>query len=310
MNHPPDDHTLLASMFERLPREVCGDGAMTRLVRYETPPHSRPHVEFVGVEVKQTGRVAGDLIIWELSPDVCTVWRGGKAGETPAWREEIHWFWRETSVKTAWVLGEFKACGPDGWQSNRDPQPFLLTGCAPILPGVTAPDQVELVEHNPAWRDCFEAFASCLASELGPQVAQRIEHFGSTAIPGIPAKPIIDVLVEIPSFEQAKRVALPRLLGPEWEYWWYDDKITLVRREGLLGRCTHHVHMAPRGHEVWQGIAFRDYLRRNRADARRYADLKQQLAAAHADDREAYTRQKSAFVKDISRKVEGRRQKK
>jgi len=308
LNPPPGDHALLASLFERLPREVCDIGTLTRIVRYETPPHTAPHVQFVGMEVEQVRTVPEDLVTWELSDQEWTVWHGGDGCNAPAWREPIRWAWREVSEKNKWLFGEFAARGPDDWGlAQRGPQPLLLTGSAPVVAGMAAMDQVELVDHDASWPTSFEVFARYLGSELGPQIALRIEHFGSTSIPGMPAKPIIDVLVEIPSFEEAKQVALPRLLGPQWEYWWYADKITLVRRDGLLGRRTHHVHMAPRAHAVWQGIAFRDYLRQNRTEALRYAELKKRLAAACADDREAYTQQKSEFFSEIHRRIGARR---
>jgi len=70
-----------------------------------------------------------------------------------------------------------------------------------------------------------------------------------------------------------------------------------------MGIRTHHVHMAPRGHTLWEGISFRDYLRRHPGEAARYAALKRDLAARHAHDRERYTQAKTQFVREVMAKT-------
>ena len=81
------------------------------------------------------------------------------------------------------------------------------------------------------------------------------------------------MLVELPSYEEAIPRSFERLVGEEWEYWMYADHVIFVKREKLMGIRTHHVHMAPQGHRLWEGLAFRDFLRANPADAVRYAAL-------------------------------------
>lgn len=297
----------MASLWERLPREVSIRGGMTRFFRYQTPSPCGRSAEFFGIEVEEIGHIPADLVAWELTPRQWTVWKGGSGGPVITWREEIQWLWLEHATPNTWHLGEFTARGPAAMNPDDDSRPLLLTGHAPVLPGKAPPDEVRLVAYDPAWPARFQEFAEWLGRTLGPETALRIEHFGSTAIPGMPAKPIIDILVEIPSFEAAKPRVLPRLLDPEWEYWWYAEKITLIRRDGPLGQRTHHIHLAPKGHAVWAGIGFRDYLRQNPADAHRYAELKHQLAAAHHDDREAYTQAKSEFVQRINALTSPRR---
>jgi GrpB-like predicted nucleotidyltransferase (UPF0157 family) len=169
--------------------------------------------------------------------------------------------------------------------------------------GNASNDDVELVDYDPSWPQQFTEFATWLCDLLGVDVALRIEHYGSTAIPGIPAKPIIDVLVEIPSFAEAKRVTIPRLNSERWEYWWYSDHMTFIRRERLMGRRTHHVHMAPRGHRLWEGLAFRDYLISHPQEVSRYAALKRELAENYRQDRERYTQAKTEFVREITSKA-------
>jgi GrpB-like predicted nucleotidyltransferase (UPF0157 family) len=119
-------------------------------------------------------------------------------------------------------------------------------------------------------------------------------------VPGIPAKPIIDILVEIPSFAEAKERALPLLNDVSWEYWWYDNHMVFFKRETPMGKRTHHVHMAPQRHEVWAGLVFRDYIRSHPEAAARYSELKRRLAVEHRADREGYTDAKSAFVRQAT----------
>ena len=126
-----------------------------------------------------------------------------------------------------------------------------------------------------------------------------IEHFGSTAIPGLSAKPIIDLLVAVRSLPEARQVAVPILESLGYAYWRDDpapDRLFFVK--GLMpGPRTHHVHMVepdvsqdPRLGEFSfaDRLLFRDRLRADPEEAQRYERLKQQLAAEFSDDREAY----------------------
>lgn len=70
-----------------------------------------------------------------------------------------------------------------------------------------------------------------------------------------------------------------------------------------MGQRTHHIHMAPQGHKLWEGLAFRDCLRTHDADALRYAALKHKLAKSYRQDRERYTDAKTMFVKEITSKA-------
>jgi len=179
-----------------------------------------------------------------------------------------------------------------------------MTANAYVAPGQTGcDDSVHLVDYDPAWPEKFNEFSDWLRERLGPDVALKIEHFGSTSIPGMIAKPMIDVLVEVPSFPEAKQRALPSLNNEKWEYWWYSDHMTFVRRDRLMGPRTHHVHMMPRGRDLRSRLAFRDYLRSHVEDASRYATLKRQLAKSHQTTREHYTDAKAVFVNEIVAKV-------
>jgi GrpB-like predicted nucleotidyltransferase (UPF0157 family) len=80
--------------------------------------------------------------------------------------------------------------------------------------------------------------------------------------------------------------------------------MVFIKRDALMGKRTHHVHIAPRGHPVWKGLIFRDYLRAQPQVAARYAGLKRGLAARYREDRERYTNAKSTFVKDVLAEAE------
>ena len=142
-----------------------------------------------------------------------------------------------------------------------------------------------------------------LRREVGPEIALRIEHYGSTAVPGMPAKPVVDILVEVPSFRKVKERALRCTNDETWEYWWYSDHMVFFKRKKLMGERLYHIHIAPAGHVVWNAIAFRDYLKAHSEEAERYVALKRKLAVSYAQDREGYTEAKTEYVKEITAKA-------
>lgn len=168
-------------------------------------------------------------------------------------------------------------------------------------------DDVQLVPYDPRWPEMFRAEAARLRHFLGTAAVLRVEHMGSTALPGLSAKPIIDMLIEIPSFDVALRTIVPKLREERWEYLWRDDRppghMVFIRRDGA-GVRTHHLHMAPAGHPMWERLAFRDYLRTHPDEARRYEKLKRQLASTHSGDREAYTEGKAEYVNRITTRAQ------
>lgn len=167
-------------------------------------------------------------------------------------------------------------------------------------------DNIVIMEYDRQWVELFEREAIYLRNLLGEALILRIEHFGSTAIPGMPAKPIIDMLVEIPNFDRIQQEALPKLVDARYEYLWRSDRppghMMFVKRspDGLR---THHIHMATTGHKFWERLYFRDYLRNHPEEATRYAQLKRDLAAQFLGDREAYTNGKSEYVASITTKA-------
>lgn len=131
----------------------------------------------------------------------------------------------------------------------------------------------------------------------------EIEHFGSTAIPGISAKPIIDILGGVKTLASADELST-RLC--EFGYTTSAEfNATLSDRKWFMrwaaGRRTHHLHVVVHGSEVWrERLAFRDRLRADAEAAARYESLKASLASKHRDDREAYTSAKADFTRTFS----------
>lgn len=155
---------------------------------------------------------------------------------------------------------------------------------------------VVVLPHDERWAVLFTDAARELRHALGGRIA-TIHHVGSTAVPGLPAKPILDVLVTVPDLEAA-RALLPALEGLGYEYRPDEeipDRHYFRRRRGTAR--THHLSLAePGSHHHRVTIAFRDALRREPALAREYGALKLELARRFRRNREAYIEGKSAFV--------------
>ena len=166
------------------------------------------------------------------------------------------------------------------------------------------PDEVEIVDYDPRWPDLFAAEASLLRNVLPSDAFIAIEHAGSTAIPGVAAKPIIDIFVAVPSIADAKRTLIEPIRAIGYVYW--EDNPNPERMFFCKGmppfgaRRTHHVHLCEPSSEHWsRPLLFRDYLRQHPDQARAYVALKHDLAERFRDDREGYTAAKEAFVLDI-----------
>jgi GrpB-like predicted nucleotidyltransferase (UPF0157 family) len=130
---------------------------------------------------------------------------------------------------------------------------------------------------------------------------------GSTAVPGLPAKPVIDIIVLVDDLEQG-RAAIPALEAVGYSFWADNpDKSKLFLAKGLppAPRRTHNLHIYADADEVRRHLLFRDHLRSNTAARDAYLAVKQDLARRFRDDREAYTEGKTAFIDAIVAKLEG-----
>jgi GrpB-like predicted nucleotidyltransferase (UPF0157 family) len=165
-------------------------------------------------------------------------------------------------------------------------------------------DIVEIWPPDASWPVRFAEEANAIRSALGERFAYSIHHVGSTAVPGLAAKPIVDIILEVPN-----RDSWAMLIGPlqqiGYTYWYENpDKNKMFFVKGMppfgTGR-THHIHVQIPD-SVEPVLRFRDYLIGHPEEAKRYDDLKRQLATKFARDREGYTRAKDGFVQEVLRK--------
>ncbi len=176
-------------------------------------------------------------------------------------------------------------------------------------------DEITLVEYDPRWPEQFAQEAERVRAALGEDKVVAVEHFGSTAVPGLSAKPIIDMLVAVRSLQEARGYAVPALGAMGYAYWPDDpapDRMFFVKGLPPNGPRTHHVHVVepsisynPRLGEFsfTDRLLFRDYLRAHPDEARRYENLKSDLAARFPDDREGYTEGKTEYVYGVTLKA-------
>lgn len=167
-------------------------------------------------------------------------------------------------------------------------------------------DEIVIVEYDPQWTKQYQEESALIWQTLGSDRIVRIEHFGSTAVPGLAAKPIIDLLVEVYSLEATKS-AIPLLEALGYVYWADDPRVGrmfFVKGMPPFGlQRTHHLHIVEAASELWERLLFRDYLRSHPDTAQQYAILKHQLAQRFKTDREAYTNGKSEFVQAVLKKA-------
>jgi len=161
---------------------------------------------------------------------------------------------------------------------------------------------VVIVDYDPEWPARFAVERDIIQDAIGAQVA-AIEHIGSTAVPGLSAKPVIDILVGVHSLADAAACIEP-LAAAGYRYYPEQEAEIPDRRyfDVQTGTRDAHLHMVELGGAFWQRhIAFRDYLRAHPDTARQYDCLKRELAARFGSDREGYTEAKTAFIRSIER---------
>lgn len=167
-------------------------------------------------------------------------------------------------------------------------------------------EEIQIVPYDPEWPACFEQEAAFLRSALPKSLLGRIEHFGSTAVPGLSAKPIIDILVEVGSLEETKKQIVPLLEAAGYDYFWRTDAqpayAWFIKRDPQ-GKRTHHLHMVEADSVLWDRLYFRDYLRKFMDERIRYEELKRALAQEHPNNRVSYTEGKTEFIVAITEKA-------
>lgn len=159
---------------------------------------------------------------------------------------------------------------------------------------------VEIVPYDSSWPIRFQEETDVLRRALATWLVGAIEHIGSTAIPGLAAKPVIDIMAGVQTLEASRpAIAAATEVGychapyqAELEHWFCKPSPAFR---------THHLHLIPVGTPQWiRPIAFRDYLRAHADVAGEYEALKWRLAQEHRLDREAYTQEKRPFIDRIT----------
>lgn len=138
-----------------------------------------------------------------------------------------------------------------------------------------------------------------LAKVLSPWLAGPIEHVGSTAVPGLSAKPIVDIMAGVRDLPSS-RPAIEAVRPMRYNYFPYKSDVMHWFCKPSDVERTHHLHLVPVGSRLWrERLAFRDQLRRDAVTREAYLEFKLRLAAEFRDDREAYTAAKGPFVEAV-----------
>lgn len=161
---------------------------------------------------------------------------------------------------------------------------------------MSSPDSV--VPHQPTWHEDFEQICARLRPCL-PRVPHHIEHVGSTSVPGLDAKPVIDLDVVVPA---ASHVA-PAIAALADAGWVHEGNLGIAGREAfemLAGLPLHHLYLVVEGSQPHRNhVDFRDFLRSHPAEAQRYAAVKRELSPLLDTDRQSYTEGKNAIVEEL-----------
>jgi len=173
---------------------------------------------------------------------------------------------------------------------GSSPTPGAISGLDPA---------VRIVEHDPRWAEQAEDELGRVAEALGP-VAMRLEHVGSTAVPGLPAKPILDLQLSVEAIEprdlyvgQLERLGYLFVPDPDSPDYHFFAKPHERPR-------TYHLHVCEFGSEhESRHLAVRDYLRAHPDQARRYAAVKHAVVSRHPQDRLAYIAGKEDTMRDL-----------
>jgi GrpB-like predicted nucleotidyltransferase (UPF0157 family) len=170
-------------------------------------------------------------------------------------------------------------------------------------------DPIVIVAHDPAWAVSFEVERSRVEPVMKPWLVRRVEHIGSTAVPGLAAKPIIDMVAVVRAIDEARGV-IDALRGVGWRH--APEPSDAADRR--LSFCTpspecrtHHLHVVEEASVGWKGwLAFRDALRVQPELADDYAALKREMAVRHGHDpnqRDEYRNGKAAFITEVTAKA-------
>jgi GrpB-like predicted nucleotidyltransferase (UPF0157 family) len=170
----------------------------------------------------------------------------------------------------------------------------MLEEAPPIKPA-----SVILEEYDSLWPEKFEKEKHHIMSIISSWNHGGIEHIGSTAVIGMVAKPVIDIMFGVKSLEGSKP-AIEVLIENGYKYWPYKTEVMHWFCKPSDMHRTHHLHLIPFESSLWQErIKFRELLRSDKLIFDHYIELKRDLAAAHKEDRETYTEKKWPFIQQV-----------
>jgi len=162
-------------------------------------------------------------------------------------------------------------------------------------------DPIIAVPYNPSWQYGFVQIGERIRDELG-EVAIRIDHIGSTSVPGLDSKPVIDIHISVKLFEPMVYKSMLESIGYVYRYQ-NPDKTKRYFRESSDIRRTH-IHVRELGSWSEQfALLFRDYLRSHPEDCKEYAAVKYHLMGLYGDDRERYVEEKDPIIWKIMNKA-------
>lgn len=173
---------------------------------------------------------------------------------------------------------------------------------------------IELVDHNPEWKNIYENEKKRIIDKVGQENILRVEHFGSSSITSIKSKPYIDLLIEIPKallfnvhlIAQFAELGYTHFKVPAREN--IEEYSTFGKGYNIHGKKEQifHIHMCPKDNVMWNQIKFRDYLNANTKRAKAYETLKIELATKFKNDRGSYVLGKTDFVKETLEIIENK----
>lgn len=174
-------------------------------------------------------------------------------------------------------------------------------------------EHIALVPYDPDWSRRFDEVDSRLRRSLPIDLFTRIEHIGSTAVPGASAKPIIDVQVEVKSLDRVRKEVVPIMRDLGYEYIWRPTMgeeapfyAWFIGRDAR-GERTEHIHMVEPDRASEERLLFRDHLRRHPEALTTYMELKERLLSRYPNDRAAYTQGKTEFIQHMVRQARAER---
>ncbi|WP_299766655.1 GrpB family protein [uncultured Dokdonia sp.] len=164
---------------------------------------------------------------------------------------------------------------------------------------------VALVDHNPIWKELYKQEEKRIIDILGNAIL-RIEHFGSTSIPTIKAKPYIDIIIEVSKEDLFEEHIIKSFASLGYVYF------EVPKRDGIEAYMSfgkgynldgkkeqiYHIHMCPKDNYMWQQVDFRDYLNTHVDRAKAYEQLKVESASKYKNDRGNYVLSKTDFVNE------------